>query len=290
MKCPHCGKEIADGSKVCPICGKQIEEKKRNGLLLLLLLLLLLAGIGCAVYFALQARNAQLEAAALQEQLSQCCGQSDAAQEAEPAAEATAEATKPAGKTIPMYNKDLNILYRGIENRVSIPAGEHGDITVQADGATVKKDGEDYLIKPTRDGVVRVTVSANVDGALQEVGSQEFKVKSLPDPKAFLAYKKEGATKRTQDDKLSLRVFQDPDTHLVAEYGADGLIKASFKITTFTMMTKFGMKESRDGNLTSEQRAEINKLRSGDEITFRSIKAVGPDGQTHTLNTVNITL
>lgn len=293
MKCPHCGSEIADGSKVCPNCGKQIEEKSRKGLILLLWLLglLLLGALGCAIYFANKANKAELEVAALQEQLAQCCGEIEApvAQDAEPAAQAPESSPKNANR-IPMYNKDLNVLYRGIDNRVAIDAGEYGDISVKADGATVRKDGNDYIINPTRDGVVHVTVSANVNGATQEVGSQDFKVKSLPDPKAFLAYKKEGSTTRTQDAKVSLRIFNDPDTRIVAEYGSDNLLKASFKVSTFTMATKFGMKESRSGNLTDEQKAEIAKLRSGDEITFREIKAVGPDGQTHTLNTVIISL
>ena len=195
------------------------------------------------------------------------------------------------GKVLAISNKDMNVVYRGIDNKFAISAGVPNEkLSVTAEGATVKKNGNEYIINPTRDGNIKIHVYADMDGKRTDMGSEEFRVKYLPDPKAFLSYSKDGMPKLTQDDKLSVKAIKGAETRIVAEYGPDELLKATFKVTQFTMVTKFGSLESHSGKLTGEQLAQIDRLRAGDLITFRAIKAVGADGKTRSLNVVSISL
>jgi len=189
-------------------------------------------------------------------------------------------------------NIDMNVVYRGIDNRfsISVPGVPNEKVSVTADGASVKRSGKDYIINPTRDGNIKIIVSADMAGKKITMGSQEYRVKYLPDPKAFLSYSKDGMPKLTQDDKLSIKQIKGSDTKIVAEYGPDELLKASFTVKSFSMVTKFGSSESHSGKLTGEQLSQIDRLRAGDIITFRAIKAVGADGKTRSLNVVSISL
>ena len=195
------------------------------------------------------------------------------------------------GKVLAISNKDMNVVYRGIDNKFAISAGVPNEkLTVTAEGANVKKVGNEYIINPTRDGSIKIHVYADMDGKRTDMGMEEFRVKYLPDPKAFLSYTKDGMPKLTQDDKLSVKQIKAEDTRIVAEYGPDELLKAKFNVTSFSMVTKFGSSESHSGKLTGEQRSQIDRLRAGDIITFRAVKAVGADGKTRSLNVVSIQL
>ncbi|MBR6018143.1 MAG: zinc-ribbon domain-containing protein [Paludibacteraceae bacterium] len=56
MKCPHCGKEIADGSKFCEFCGKQVKQAQKNTNLvaiIIALVVLLLGACGGILFLTL---------------------------------------------------------------------------------------------------------------------------------------------------------------------------------------------------------------------------------------------
>lgn len=188
-------------------------------------------------------------------------------------------------------NKSMTVVYRGIDNKFSITAGVPDDkLTVTAEGANVKKVGREYIVNPTRDGSITIHVYADNDGKLTDVGFEDFIVRQLPAPQAFLSCSQDGMPRLTQDDRLTVKALKGDDTRIVAEYGPDMLLNATFKVTSFTMTTKFGSIESNSGKLTEEQHGLIDRLRGGDIITFRAIKAVGPDGKIRILNPITISL
>jgi hypothetical protein len=51
MKCPHCGKEITNGSKFCEFCGKPVKQKNNNLVAIIIALVVLLLGACCAILF-----------------------------------------------------------------------------------------------------------------------------------------------------------------------------------------------------------------------------------------------
>ena len=188
-------------------------------------------------------------------------------------------------------NVDLNVAYRGIDNKfsVSVPGVSSENIEVSAKGANVTKSGPYYIINPTQDADIQIVVSAKVDGKLLQMGSMQYRVKYIPDPKSFVQYKDAGGMLRqVQEGRLSKNVLRGSDFSIIASYGADELIKANFDVVSFSMTTKIGTVDATGSTLTKRQLDDINRLERGDIITFRNIKAKGPDGKIRTLGLLQV--
>ena len=188
-------------------------------------------------------------------------------------------------------NSDLNVVYRGIDNRfsISVPGVSAEDVRVRVDGGTIEKTGAGrYIIKPTRDGEITIITSAMVDGKELQMGSSMYRVKYLPDPKSFLQYTDAGGiVRQIQEGSLSKRVLRE-NVSVVASYGEDELVKANFDVTSFTMVTPLGSQNVTGSKLTTRQLNEIDRLEGGDFITFRNIRAVGLDKKERRLPPVQI--
>jgi gliding motility-associated protein GldM len=188
-------------------------------------------------------------------------------------------------------NSDLNVVYRGIENKfsISVPGVSAEDVKVRVDGGTIEKTGAGrYIIKPTRDGEITIITSAVIDGKELQMGSSMYRVKYLPDPKSFLQYTDAGGiVRQIQEGNLSKRVLRE-NVSVVASYGEDELVKANFDVTSFTMVTPLGSQNVTGSKLTTRQLNEIDRLEGGDFITFRNIRAVGLDKKERRLPPVQI--
>ncbi len=188
-------------------------------------------------------------------------------------------------------NVDLNVAYRGIDNKfsISVPGVSTEDIEVAAKGAKVQKSGGYYIINPTQDEDITITVSARMDGKLVQMGSSQYRVKYIPDPKSYVQYRDNGGVVRQiQEGRLSKNVLRSDDFALIASYGADELIQAKFDVISFSMTTKIGTVDTQGNKLTQRQLEDINRLERGDFITFRNIKAKGPDGKVRTLGLLQV--
>lgn len=191
-----------------------------------------------------------------------------------------------------MSNVDLNVVYRGIDNRfrISVPGVPDGNIRVSANGASVSRSGDFYIVKPQQDGEITLSVSAEINGKIAPMGSEKYRVKYLPDPKSFLQYNDAGGIPRTtQDAKLSKRVLRG-NTEVVANYGDDVLIKANFNVVSFTMVTVFGSVPASGSHFNSRQLSDIDQLEGGDMLIIKNIVAIGPDGRRRPLTPVTIQL
>ncbi len=194
--------------------------------------------------------------------------------------------------TATISNEDLNVVYRGIDNNfsISVPGIPAENVKVRVEGGTAKKSSNgNYIIRAERDGTITIVASAIIEGKLQVMGKNKFRVKYLPDPKAFLQFIDKGGIPRLlQEGRVTRRQLKK--AKLIASYGKDQLIKAKFKVTSFTMLTVMGVASSKSGNLTSSQLRQLEQLEGGDIITFKNIKAVGPDGKTRSLGVVQVEL
>ncbi len=194
--------------------------------------------------------------------------------------------------TATISNEDLNVVYRGIDNHfsVSVPGIPAENVRVGVEGGTAKKSSNgNYIIRAERDGTITIVASAIIEGRQQVMGKNKFRVKYLPDPKAFLQFTDKGGIPRLlQEGRVTRR--QINNAKLIASYGADQLIKAKFRVTSFTMLTVMGVATSKSSNLTRTQLQQIKQLEGGDIITFKNIKAVGPDGKTRRLGVVQVEL
>ena len=190
-------------------------------------------------------------------------------------------------------NVDMNVVYRGIDNNfsVSVPGVAADKVSVTCEGGTITKSGKGYVVRPNRDGTIKINVAAEMNGKKVAMGSQEYRVKYLPDPKAFLQYVDQNGMPRTiQDGRLGRRFLKDAKTALIASYGEDELLKANFSIVSFSMVTVVGSADSQGGKLSPAQIKLLDRLEGNDYITFKNIRAKGPDGKTRNLGLIQVQL
>jgi hypothetical protein len=118
------------------------------------------------------------------------------------------------------------------------------------------------------------------------MGSRTYKVKTLPKPSAFFVT---GGVSADQG-ALAKKQIVASDAMIEASYGEDGILDLDFKIRTFTLRAGGKLLESKSGKLTDEQKKLIGTLRSGEDVIFNSIHAIGPDGKDRLLNTIALTI
>jgi gliding motility-associated protein GldM len=189
-----------------------------------------------------------------------------------------------------LSNEDLNVVYRGIDNKlsISVPGVAAENVSVRVSGGTAQKAGGRYIIRPTQDGEINISVYAKIDGKELPMGGGAYRVKYIPDPKSFLQYTDAGGiTRSLQDGALSKRILKS-GVSLIASYGQDELIKANFTVTSFTLVTIFGSVSTSGSRLTGKMLNDIDKLEGGEFLTLKNIKAVGPDGKVRSLGLIQV--
>ena len=136
-------------------------------------------------------------------------------------------------------NTDLNIMYRGYDNQfsVSVPGVGADKIRVQCAGATVNKNGANWVIKPGSGNSAIIEVLAEIDGRMVSMGKQEYRVKQLPRPDAYFMV---GGVAKGEDGKISRSDILNAGGKIEASYGPDGLIQAKFRITGFAVKLPSG--------------------------------------------------
>ena len=186
-----------------------------------------------------------------------------------------------------LSNEDLNVVYRGIDNKfsVSVPGVAAENVSVRVIGGTAHKDGGRYMIQPTRDEDINIEVWAKVEGKDKKMGGGAYRVKYLPDPKAFIQPNDAGS-KPMRGGFMSPGVLRT--STLIASYGKDELIKAKFRILSFTMLAK-GISPLQVGG-TRLNSAFLDKLIKGDILMINNIKAQGPDMLIRDLGSIAIQL
>jgi gliding motility-associated protein GldM len=190
--------------------------------------------------------------------------------------------------TATMSNEDLNVVYKGIDNKfsVSVPGVAASNIHIAVDGGTsaLVSPGR-FIIRPTRDGEIRINVFAKIDKKDLAMGGGNYRVKYLPDPKAFLQPEDNGA-------KPIRGGFMSPSglksSNLIASYGNDELVKANFAVTGFTLIARGLSPQTVKGSRLSP--TFIDKLLKGDILMINNIKAVGPDQRERDLGSISIQL
>jgi gliding motility-associated protein GldM len=166
----------------------------------------------------------------------------------------------------------MNVLYIGVPNPLSVsaPGVPKESIKVSMSGGSVSGSNGHYTATVSNLGTAKVTVTGEKGMVL---GSSEFRVKRIPDPKATFAGKSGGRTSaanlRAQD-----RVFARLD-------GFE--FDAKFNVTRFNLII---IKPRQDaisytatgGELTSAMRSAMSSVTPGTTVVFQDIIAVGPDG------------
>jgi gliding motility-associated protein GldM len=182
----------------------------------------------------------------------------------------------------------MNVLYIGVPNPVSVsaPGIAKKDLKVSMSGGTITPSGNGYTVTVTNPGAATINVSGEVSkGRVMVLGSTNFRVKRIPDPKAEFAGKSGGkstaANLKSQDAIFAkLENFE---------------FNAKFNITRFTLLISKPRQDALTfagtGNqLSSAMHAAMNTVTPGSLVAIRDIIAVGPDGVQRGLDDIIFTV
>ena len=181
----------------------------------------------------------------------------------------------------------MNVFYLGVDNPVEVSvAGVQPDkVDISVTNARHFKRGNSYIISPIRPGNAFVVVYATIDGKRREIGRKEFRVKNVPNPDAKVNNQKGGMINQ------SVLMAQ---LGVVADMGEDFDFDLTFTVTEFTVSASVQgfVREftSKSNRFTSDQKNLIRSLSRGNTVYIQDIKAVGPDGSTRNLSTINFKL
>jgi len=178
----------------------------------------------------------------------------------------------------------MNVVYNGIDNPVSIgvPGVASKDVTATittGNGTITRAQGDgNYIIKPNKLGRMSIRVTAKIDGQVKDMGTKEYRVKRIPEPKIKLGNFKSGesaSAKEIEANPTLRAVLEDFDFQIPAP-----------KISTFEFSAQGSpLPIQGSGNrLNPEMINRIKNLRSRQKFYIDGVKVTTPDGQTHNLN------
>ena len=190
----------------------------------------------------------------------------------------------------------MNVLYAGIDNPVgiSVPGVPMNDISATMTNGTLTRNGDHWTARPSavgKDAVV--TVTANMDGRPVQVATTTFRVRKLPDPTPYIAYKDAQGNPDTYKGGRGFAktlLLQAPGIEAAID---DGLLDTKFRVISFETVFFDSMgnaiPEVSDGpNFSARQKQSFQRLQRGKRFYISRIKAVGPDGITRDLSPMEV--
>lgn len=186
----------------------------------------------------------------------------------------------------------MNVLYVGIDNPIDISVPGVASNMIQAtmtNGNINRGRVEGYrggwAAQPETVGRdAAINVSAVINGERMSFPPYEFRVQRIPDPVAKFANMTEGTVAKNV-------ALAQPGVFAVLE---DFLFDLDYQVTQFTVSVQqrgFDRSETSNSNrLTQEQRALIESLNRGQNLSIINIRAVGPDETTRRLPPIILTI
>lgn len=193
----------------------------------------------------------------------------------------------------------MNVLYAGINNPISIsvPGVPMNAVQATMSNGTLTRSGDTWIAHPGKIGTEAViTVSAQVDGRTQTVGSMSFRVRKLPDPTPFIALR--GGDGNVTHYKGSPRRISKAALMAAPGLGAaidDGLLNVSFTVVSFSTIFFDSMgnaipENSAGSQFSSRQKEQFKRLKPGKSFFISNVKAKGPDGITRDISPMEVAL
>lgn len=193
----------------------------------------------------------------------------------------------------------MNVLYAGINNPISIsvPGIPMSAISATMTNGTLTRNGDHWVAHPGKVGSEAViSVSAQLEGRTQNVGSMTFRVRKLPDPTPFIAMKDgsgntvhyKGAPKKISKAALmaadGLGAAIDDDILDVA------YTVVSFSTVFFDSMGNAIPEVSEGARFSPRQKEQFKRLKPGKFFFISTVKAKGPDGITRDIPPMQVML
>lgn len=185
----------------------------------------------------------------------------------------------------------MNVLYAGIENPISIavPGIPSNAISASMTNGSLTRNGNEWSARPYKVGTEAVvTVTATVDGRRQTVATTNFRVRKLPDPMPYIAYKdSKGNPERYRGGKPFAKTLLLQAEGISAAIDDDMLNVAykvlSFETVFFDSMGNAIPEVSSGANFSDRQKSSFRRLTRGKRFYISRVRAIGPDGIERTL-------
>lgn len=190
----------------------------------------------------------------------------------------------------------MNVLYAGIDNPVSIsvPGVAMGNISASMSNGTLTRSGDRWLARPSQIGTDAViTVTATMDGRQVTMADTKFRVRKLPDPTPFIAFKDaSGNTDHYRGGKPFAKALLLSSPGLEAAID-DGLLDTPFTVESFETVffdsSGNAMPEvSAGSSFSARQKQQFQRLSRGKRFFISRIRAKGPDGLTRDLSPMEV--
>lgn len=189
----------------------------------------------------------------------------------------------------------MNVFYIGVPNPVTVSAAGYAmediELSIPGGDATITKGDAlgKYDVMMKKQGKVTAVISARTKEGVKQVGTQEIRVKMIPDPIAEVG----GRTGSFLEAPNRMKVYPG----IVASMkGFDFDVRFHVISYEFTFLQKrqdpVGPISVNSPMFSANKQVSdlIAKCKPGDKIFLENIKARGPDGFTRTLGTIIITI
>jgi gliding motility-associated protein GldM len=198
--------------------------------------------------------------------------------------------------TATVSNIMMNVLYAGIENElsISVPGVASQDISASVNNGRLSRAGNVWRALPTEVGKeCIVSVNAVMDGRSQQVARVPFRVRPLPEPRAFIEYTDENNITRKYrggEPFAKSRIMDAPGVIAALD---DDLLDVPFNVLSFETliydsMGNTNVEISEGANFSNRQKSQIRRLTRGQRFFIARIKVVGPDKIEQTLSPMEI--
>lgn len=182
-------------------------------------------------------------------------------------------------------NTMMNVLYAGIKNKVSIsvPGVPNNQISATINNGSLSRSGDVWMAQPTAIGKeCIVTVSATMDGKSRIVTQQTFRVRPLPEARAFILYTDNNGVERRYKGGTGLSKAKLLSAPGIIAALDDDLLEVDFTVLSFSTTIYDSMGNalpeiSQGSKFSDRQIAQIRSLTRGKRVWVTGIRAIGPD-------------
>lgn len=190
----------------------------------------------------------------------------------------------------------MNVLYAGIDNPIdiSVPGVPMQQVSASISNGSLSRSGDHWVARVASPGQnAVVTVTANIDGRPNTVGTTSFRVRRLPDPTAYLPLRgADGGIDRYKGSKPITKQQLMGIEGLEAAID-DGLLDTRFNVLGFETIFfdssgNAAVEISAGDNFSPSQKRRFQSMRRGQRFYITKIRAKGPDGTTRDLSPIEV--
>jgi gliding motility-associated protein GldM len=182
----------------------------------------------------------------------------------------------------------MNVFYIGVDNPVSISVPGVPTEKVRpsiSNGTLSATGGGNYNVRVTGGQTATINVGAEMEGGSRSMGSFEFRVRRVPDPKATISGRTDG--KISKNELLAAGAVIPIMENF--EFDLHYLI-VGYTMYIQTQGSDLASETSNSPAFTGSMRNLIKNAARGRKVTFEDIRAKGPDGSIRKLNPISLTI